>query len=297
MASLSIGMRLLLILPVILIKLSRFFNLNAIRMDELQVREWIVECGRRLHQKGFVAANDGNISVKFNNHEILATPTGISKGFLKTDDLIVLDLKGNILSGSRKPSSEIQMHLVIYDERTDARAVVHAHPVYATGFATSNTALQECVLAEIVTTLGSIPLVPYATPSTRELADTLRPYIRSADACLLANHGVVTCGKDLDDAYFKMERVEHYAQILFVAKLLGGSRTLNREEVEKLVRVRATYGTENNPSPGCLTCEGDCVGGDCTLYKNRSGSKPSDAEGSNLSALIKEIILSNVHAQ
>ena len=263
-------------------------------MDEIRISEDIIECGKRLYHKGYVAANDGNISVKINDREILATPTGKSKGFLKAEELVLLDSKGEILAGHNKPSTEILMHLAIYDERPDVRAVVHAHPVYATGFATSNVGLQDCVLAEIVTTLGSIPLVPYATPSTSELADSIRPFIRHADACLLANHGVVTCGKDVLDAYYKLERVEHYAHILFVSKMLGGNRVLNREEAEKLTRIRSTYGTHTTVSPGCITCEGDCIGGDCTLYEKKISSR-NDAEresDTRLSNIIRDIIRS-----
>lgn len=261
-------------------------------MNEFQTRENVIECGRRLYNKGFVAANDGNISVKISNHEILATPTGQSKGFLRTDDLVTLDIAGHVVGGGNKPSTEIQMHLAVYEERSEIRAVVHAHPPYATGFATANIPMDSCVLAEIVTTLGSIPIAPYATPSTMELADSIRNYIQHSDAVLLANHGVVTCGKDVFDAYYKMERVEHYAHILFVAKMLGGERVLGREEVEKLWQIRSTYGTLGNVSPGCITCGGDCIGGDCSLYERkktnqiRNGMKPDD----RLSTLIRDII-------
>ena len=261
-------------------------------MEEFQIRENMIECGRRLYNKGFVAANDGNISVKLNNHEILTTPTGRSKGFLHADELVTLDLGGNVITGGSKPSTEIQMHLAVYDERPDVRSVVHAHPPYATGFATANIPMADCVLAEIVTTLGSIPIAPYATPSTTELADSIRKYIRQADACLLANHGVVTCGKDVFDAYYKMERVEHYAHILFVAKMLGGERILGSEDVQKLSLIRATYGTQANANPGCIACNGDCVGGDFALYEktetnqDRNGMKQDD----RLTVLIRDII-------
>jgi L-fuculose-phosphate aldolase len=261
-------------------------------MDEFQVRENIVECCRRLYQKGFVAANDGNISVKINNHEILATPTGRSKGFLRADDLVMLDIKGNVLAGDSKPSTEILMHLAVYDERENVRSVVHAHPVYATGFATANISLEQCILAEIVTTLGSVPIAPYATPSTSDLADSIRKYIRHADACLLANHGAVTCGRDVFDAYYKMERLEHYAHIIFVAKMLGGERVLGSEDVQKLDRIRTIYGTQNNANPGCIACNEDCVGGDCSLYEKRDPIRKSTGANNDerLSVLIRDII-------
>jgi L-fuculose-phosphate aldolase len=203
-----------------------------------------------------------------------------------------LDLAGNVVSGGNKPSTEIQMHLAVYEERSDIRAVIHAHPPYATGFATANIPMEACVLAEIVTTLGSIPIAPYATPSTAELADSIRKYIRHADAVLLANHGVVTCGKDVFDAYYKMERVEHYAHILFVAKMLGGERVLDHEEVQKLSQIRSTYGTQANANPGCVACNGDCMGGDCTLYEKKKTTQSPDLteQDDRLSMLIRDII-------
>lgn len=260
--------------------------------DELQVRVNIIECGRRLYEKGFVAANDGNISVKISEGEIIATPTGQSKGFLNADELVKLDLSGNVLHGKTKPSTEILMHLAVYQERPDVGAVVHAHPVHATGFATANIPLQECVLAEIVTTLGSIPIVPYATPSTAELADSIRTVIRHTDACLLANHGVVTCGMDVFDAYYKMERVEHYAHIIFVSKMLGGERVLSPEEVQKLYNIRETYRTRGNANPGCIACDNDCIGGDCALYEKRKAffDSHSAVTEDRLSTIIRDII-------
>ncbi len=238
-------------------------------MDEVQIRQDIVECARRLFEKGFVAANDGNISVRVGEGQFIATPTGRSKGFLRTDELVKIDSKGNVIEGDLKPSTEMLMHLAIYEERNDVNSVVHAHPVHATGFATANIPLDKCVLAEIVTTLGSIPLAPYGTPSTRELPDTIRGIIKHADAILLSNHGVVTCGSSVFDAYYKMERVEHYAHIMFVAKMLGGERVLDPVQVEKLNLIRGTYGTESTPNPGCIACSDDCIGDDCTLYDKK----------------------------
>lgn len=255
----------------------------------IQIKSDIIECGRRLYTKGFVAANDGNISVKISEQEIIATPTGCSKGFMRVEDLVTLDRHGNVLSGSTQPSTEIRMHLAIYEERPDIQAVVHAHPVYATGFATANIPLSECVLAEIITTLGSVPMAPYATPSTRDLADSVRPIIRHADTCLLANHGVVACGRDVFDAYYKLERVEHYAHILLVAKMLGGERILSPDEVNKLYQIRNRYGTQNNKTPGCIACTGDCVGGDCVLYEKNAISA-SESENDQIARLIREII-------
>jgi L-fuculose-phosphate aldolase len=266
-------------------------------MTELHIRQDIVECGRRLFEKGYVAANDGNISVRIGPNEILATPTGRSKGFMRVDELVRIDRRGNLLEGHLKPSTEMLMHLAIYEERPDINAVVHAHPVHATGFATANVPLEKCVLAEIITTLGSIPIAPYGTPSTKELPDSIREIIRHADACLLANHGALTCGKDVFDAYFKMERVEHYAHIMFVAKMLGGEKVLNTAQVEKLQSIRSTYGTADHRNPGCITCSDNCIGNDCTLYEKRDSivetfrrSESSSAGAAFQEEQIKQII-------
>ncbi len=261
-------------------------------MDETQIRLDIVECGRRLYEKSFVASNDGNLSVRLNDHEFLATPTGVSKGFLRPEDLVTIDLHGNLIKGTRRPSTEIKMHLAIYEIRPDVKSVVHAHPIYATGFATAGIELKDCVLAEIVTTLGSIPLAPYATPSTSELPDSIREIMRHSDACLLANHGAVTCGEHIYDAYFKMERVEHYAHILYVAKTLGGEKILTTQQVNKLDEIRDVYGTAGHANPGCITCEGDCIGSECVLY-DKIIEKTANFDQDDLMKLISDIISSS----
>lgn len=235
-----------------------------------QIKRDIIECCRRVYARGYVAANDGNLSVRVGEDRIVATPTGRSKGYVRDDELVTLDRSGNVVDGLHRPSTEMLMHLRIYDVRPDVRAVVHAHPVHATAFATANLALDRCVLAEVVTTLGSIPLAPYATPSTPELPSSIEDIIRHADACLLANHGVVTCGMDIYDAYYKMERVEHYAHIVFLARMLGGERVLSPGQVSKLEHIRSTYGTADAVHPGCMSCSEDCVGGDCTLFESKT---------------------------
>lgn len=237
--------------------------------EELRIKQDILECGRRLYDKGMVAANDGNISVRLNDNEILSTPTGRSKGFMQIDELVKIDWQGRIIEGSHRPSTEMLMHLAIYQARPDVQAVVHAHPVYATGFATANLALDQCVAAEIITTIGSIPLARYGTPSTHELSDAVVEVMKNADACLMTNHGVVTCGKNVFDAYYKLERVEHYAHIIFVSRLLGGEKLLTRADVEKLNAIRSTYGTQSDANPGCRVCEDSCVGSDCSCYEKK----------------------------
>jgi L-fuculose-phosphate aldolase len=180
------------------------------------------------------------------------------------------------------------MNLFIYKERPDVSAIVHAHPPYATGFATAGLALDKCVLAEVIVTIGTIPLAEYGTPSTEELPNSLRPFVRSCDAFLMANHGVVTVGKDLMDAYFKMERVEHYAQILFVARALGGERILPKTAVEKLYDLREKYGA-TNVNPGCYACYDDCLGETCVNH-----SVKHDPHGPDHLGEIVEKILNTV---
>ena len=216
------------------------------------LRNDIVEIGRRLWQRGFVASNDGNISVRIAPDRLLMTPASVSKGFMTAEMMVVTDLEGRVIEAApgRKPSSEALMHLVVYRERADINAVVHAHPPIATGFAVAGIALDRAVLAEVVTTLGGIPIAGYATPSTQELADTVAPLIKTHDGVLLANHGAVALGRDLYSAYYKMETIEHFAQISLVARQLGREHLLSREEVERLQGLRGRYGI-SVPAPIC----------------------------------------------
>lgn len=236
-------------------------------MTDEQIRQQLVEIGRRMYEKSFVAANDGNLSYRLADDHILTTPTGVSKGFMSPDDMVVVDIDGTVRSGG-KPSTELQMHLFFYRERPEVHAVVHAHPIYSTGFATAGLSLEQCVSPEIIATLGSIPLARYGTPSTKELPETLRTHVHNADAFLLANHGVVAVGRDLYDAYYKLERIEHYAHIIFVARQLGGEKLLSKSDVEKLQGIRATYG-QTGLNPGCATCEDECIGAPCPNYPEK----------------------------
>jgi L-fuculose-phosphate aldolase len=218
-----------------------------------QVRQDIVEVGRRLWFRGFVASNDGNISVRIGPDRLLMTPASVSKGFMSPDMMVVTDLEGRLIEAApgRKPSSEALMHLAAYRQRPDIGAVVHAHPPLATGFAVAGIPLDRAVLAEVVTTLGSIPIAEYGTPSTPELAATVEPYLKSHDGLLLANHGALALGKDLFAAYYKMETIEHFARISLVARMLGREHLLSREEVMRLQGLRDTYGIAA-PAPICL---------------------------------------------
>ena len=208
-------------------------------LEEL-VRTFIEVC-RRVEAKGFVAAYDGNISLRLPNSNILTTPTGINKSLVQPQDLVEITLDGVQVGGTREPSSEMGMHLFIYHRRPDIRAVVHCHPVHATAFAAARIPLTGNVFPEVIVGLGSVPLAPYATPSTHEVSDSMAPFVQHADAILLSNHGVVTYGKDLWDAYFKMEKVEHAAHIESVARSLGGLTVLTNEDLAKLARLATGY--------------------------------------------------------
>lgn len=220
--------------------------------DQAQLRNDIVEVGRRLWVRGFVASNDGNISVRLDDKRLLMTPASVSKGFMTPDMMVITDLDGKLLEGApgRKPSSETQMHLVVYRNRPDVEAVVHSHPPLSTGFAVAGIPLDRAVLAEVVTTLGSIPIAEYGTPSTMELANAVEPYVRLHDGLLLANHGALALGKDLFAAYYKMETIEHFAKISLVARMLGREHVLSKEEVARLQGLRGAYGIAV-PAPIC----------------------------------------------
>jgi L-fuculose-phosphate aldolase len=215
-----------------------------------QIRNDIVEIGRRLWQRGYVASNDGNISVRLDDRRLMTTPKNVSKGFMTPDMMVITDLDGRKIAGDRDPSSELKMHLQVYRDRPDARAVVHAHPPTATGFATAGIPLDRAVLAEVVTTLGSIPIAEYATPSTDELPAACSKYLKAHDGLLLANHGALAIGPDLLTAYHRMETIEHFAKISLVTRTLGRENLLSRDEVQRLQGLRGMYGIAS-PAPVC----------------------------------------------
>lgn len=197
----------------------------------------IVTVCRALYDKGFVSATDGNVSTRLPNGNILSTPTSLNKGRVTENDLVEVTADGVPVRPGHPPSIELGMHLFIYRQRPDVAAVVHAHPIYATGFATARIPLDKPLYPEVIFGIGSIPLAEFATPSTDEVAASIAPFVRDVNAILLMNHGVVTYGKDLDDAYFKMEKVEHAAHMTFVARMLGGEKPLSAEQVRRLTSV------------------------------------------------------------
>lgn len=218
--------------------------------------EDLISVCRRIYEKGFVSATDGNVSVRLEKGTILTTRTGVNKGMVAVEDIIEVDLHGEIVSGSYAPSTELAMHLFIYLQRPDVNAVVHAHAPYATGFATARQPLTGCVFPEVIVGLGAIPLAEYATPSTLEVVKAIEPFVKQTDAILLANHGVVTYGNDLFDAYYKMEKVEHAAHITFVARMLGGENLLSQQDVEKLKAIsKKNYGKDFSKKLACETSD------------------------------------------
>lgn len=212
--------------------------------SERELRQDIVEIGRLVYQKGWVAANDGNISIRLDDDRILATPTRISKGMMHADDLIIVDKCGSKIEGNRECTSEILMHCTIYNLRPDIHSVLHAHPPVATGFATAGRPLDQALLPEVVIHLGYVPLAAYGLPGTPALTEPMLPYIPKYNAIMMGNHGVVSYGEDVYKAFFNMETVEHFARIAFVAELLGGAKVLPKVEVDKLLDSRTRYGAE-----------------------------------------------------
>jgi L-fuculose-phosphate aldolase len=239
---------------------------------EREHREDIVQIGKLVFQKGWVAANDGNISLRMDAERILATPTGVCKGMLSVDDLIIVDNQGNKISGRLERTSEIAMHLQIYQLRPDIKAVVHAHPPVATGFATAGKPLNLGLLPEVVISLGCVPIAEYGLPGTPALTEPMLPLIPKYDALLMANHGAVCYGEDVFKAYFRMETMEHFARIQLVAELLGGPKVLPREEVDKLLDSRTRYGVKARSAgeAGCPLAAEDVPGGEERFHVTRS---------------------------
>ena len=215
--------------------------------EEYKLREQICDIGRRMWQSGFIAANDGNISVKLGDDTFLTTPTGVSKGDMTPDMIIRVNSIGGFFEGDGeyKPSSEFKMHLRCYEVRDDIGAVVHAHPPYATAFAGANVPLDQYGLSETVMCLGSVPVTPYATPGTYAVADCVEPFLCDHDAVLLANHGALTVGRDLTQAYFRRETLEHSAKITLMASFIGGLKEIPCDKIDECCEIGRSMGIRN----------------------------------------------------
>lgn len=211
-------------------------------MNINEIKDQICDVCHKMWQLGWVAANDGNVSVKLPDGTFLATPTGISKSFITPEKLVHIDKDFNLLEESEyRPSSEIKMHMRCYEEREDVGAVIHAHPAVATGYAVANKALDQYSMIETVIAIGSIPVTPYGTPSTYEVPDNIAPYLGEHDVVLLQNHGALAVGSDLLTAYYRMETLELYAKISLTAHLLGGAQEISRPNIDRLISMRENY--------------------------------------------------------
>ena len=253
--------------------------------SEYEIKKEICDIGRRIYDRGMVAANDGNISVKLNDNEFLCTPTGVSKGFMTPDFICKVDKEGKVIQANPgfKPSSEIKMHMRVYKERPDVNAVVHAHPMYATSFAIAGIPLTQPIMPEAVIALGCVPIAKYGRPSTEEIPDAVSEHVQYFDAVLLENHGALTYANTLLNAYYKMESTEFYAQLLYQSKMLGGPKEFTPQQVEDLYEIRRKFGMPGrhpaNLCPNTLEGKPSChnCGGGCSGHHASSSSSSDDA--------------------
>jgi L-fuculose-phosphate aldolase len=230
-------------------------------MNERQAKEFICEIGRRLYNKGFAAANDGNITYRLNERELLCTPTMVSKGFMKPEDICKVDYDGKQLAGTRKRTSEVLLHLSVYKHRPDINACVHCHPPYATAFAVAGEPIPKCVLPEVEVFLGVVPMAVYETPGNQKFAETIVPHLKDTNTILLANHGTITFGPDLEKAYFNSEIIDAYCKILLLAKQLGRVNYLDGQKTRELLefKKRIGYGDPRFDLQDCDLCANNLI--------------------------------------
>lgn len=214
----------------------------APKMSEWKLKEQFCDIGRRIWLKGFCAGNEGNHSYRIGENRVLCTPTGISKGNLKPDDLCVVDMEGKQVGGSRARTSEILLHLTIYKIRPDVKAVIHSHPPHATAFAVAGVDLPTCIHPEAEVFLGPVHTAKYVTPGDKRLGESIAPFVKDSNTIVLGNHGVVCYGHDLENAYYKLEIVDAYSRILILAKQVGSIKTLSADEMKELVALKAQFG-------------------------------------------------------
>jgi len=266
--------------------------------NEYAIKKEMCEIGKRVFDRGMVAANDGNFSVKLNDNEFLCTPTGVSKGFMTPEYICRVDAEGNVIQANKgfKPSSEIKMHMRVYKERPDVKAVVHTHPLYATTFAIAGIPLTQPIMPEAVITLGCVPIAKYGTPSTVEIPDAVSEHLQYFDAVLLENHGALTYSVSLLDAYYKMESLEFYARLLYQSRMIGGPQELTPDQVEKLYDIRRQIGlpgkhpanvcpNARNNKPSCHSGSGGC----CS--SGGSVSESSEATKADLIAMVTRKVM------
>jgi L-fuculose-phosphate aldolase len=214
-------------------------------MNEFKLKEQICEIGRRVYNRGFAAANDGNITIRLNDKEILCTPTMVSKGYMKPDDICKVDYEGKQLAGTRKRTSEVLLHLAVYRERPDVMAVVHCHPPHATAFAVAHEPIPKCILPEVEVFLGEVPVARYETPGGSKFAETITPFLKDCNTIILANHGTVSFGPTLENAYFNTEIIDAYCRILILARQLGRINYFDEEKTRELLALKKRLGYDD----------------------------------------------------
>ncbi len=226
-------------------------NMNDLQyITDTEAKEAIVEIGKRMYIRGFVASNDGNISIKVSPNSLWTTPTLVSKGYMTQDMLVKVDLDGNVILGNNKPSSELKMHLRVYKENPSVMAVTHAHPPVATSFAIAGIELDRAILPEAIVNLGTVPIAPYATPGSQEVPDSIAPFCNCYNAVLLANHGALTWGKDVFEAYFRLESLEYYATVLmYTGNIICKANELSDKQVSQLIQIRNNLGISLGGTP------------------------------------------------
>lgn len=226
-----------------------------------RIKQDICEIGRRLYNKGFAAANDGNITVRISDNEVLCTPTMHSKGFLKPEDISTVDMTGKQIAGVKKRSSEALLHLEIYKQRPEVKSVVHCHPPHATAFAVAREPIPQCVLPEVEVFLGDVPITKYETPGGQEFADTIRPFVDKTNVIILANHGTVSYGEDVERAYWWTEILDAYCRILLLSKQLGRVNYFTEGKQRELLELKDKWGfsdPRNTPEyENCDICAND----------------------------------------
>ena len=258
-------------------------------MDEQTARREIVRVGQLMYERSYVVSSDGNVSVRLDDGRIVATPTMTCKGRMTEDSLAITDRAGKPLN-DRKASSELAMHLLIYEERSDIKAVCHAHPPHGTAFAVAGLAIDQPILSEVILTLGCVPLAEYGTPSTLELTEAMRPLVKHHNALLMANHGAVAYGADLWQAFDRLETLEHTAKIAILSRLLGGSKNLSSDAIEKLINVREAAGYLSAEAR-CQSCgylhetRLTCPTGERTVFDNQA---KANANGAGKIALTRD---------
>lgn len=262
-------------------------------LNEYEIKKEMCEIGKRVYNRGMVAANDGNFSVKLNDNEFLCTPTGVSKGFMTPEYICKVDAQGKVIQANQgfRPSSEIKMHMRVYKERPDVKAVVHAHPLYATSFAIAGIPLTQPIMPEAVISLGCVPIAEYGTPSTEEIPDAVSKYLQYFDAVLLENHGALAYSDSLLNAYYKMESLEFYARLLYQSKMLGGPKELTPSQVERLYELRRKMGmTGKHPADVCPNKQAGKASchscGSCSGNASQQGNVDADV----IAAITKKVM-------